>query len=91
MAAQQSQEDHVELSETQLGLTQFFRDYFVQNRVHPTMRKLVLTLGKDQGQPFHDQKEHEKFRLFPNLSKVNVARIAILAVSGAVPRVYGIC
>ncbi len=29
MAAQQSQEDHVELSETQLGLTQFFRGYFV--------------------------------------------------------------
>ena len=29
MAARQSQQDHVELSETQLGLTQFFRDYFV--------------------------------------------------------------
>lgn len=29
MAAQQSQEDYVELSETQPGLTQFFRDYFV--------------------------------------------------------------
>jgi len=30
-------------------------------------------------------------RLFPNLSKVNVAQIAILAVSDVVPRVYGIC
>ena len=29
MAAQQSQEEYVELSETQPGLTQFFRDYFV--------------------------------------------------------------
>ena len=30
-------------------------------------------------------------RLYPNLSKVTVAHGAILAVSDAVPRVYGIC
>ena len=35
--------------------------------------------------------EPPHIRLFPNLSKVNVAQIAILTVSDAVPRVYGIC
>ena len=39
----------------------------------------------------HDHVKLRKNRLFPNLSKVNVAQIAILAVSDAVPRVYGIC
>lgn len=67
MAATQSQQDHVELSETQLGLVQYFREYYAENKVHPTMRKLVMTLGKHQGRRFHDHKDYEKFLygLFP--------------------------
>jgi TusE/DsrC/DsvC family sulfur relay protein len=40
MAARQSQQEHVELSETQLGLVQYFREYFAETQVHPTMHKL---------------------------------------------------
>ena len=67
MAAQQSRQDHVELSETQLGLVQYFREYYAENKVHPTMHKLVMTLGKRHGQRFHDHKDYEKFLygLFP--------------------------
>lgn len=67
MAAQQSRQDHVELSETQLGLVQYFREYYAENKVHPTMHKLVMTLGKHHGQRFHDHKDYEKFLygLFP--------------------------
>jgi tRNA 2-thiouridine synthesizing protein E len=67
MAVAQSQQDHVELSETQLGLVQYFREYYAENKVHPTMHKLVMTLGKHHGQSFRDHKDYEKFLygLFP--------------------------
>jgi len=67
MASQQSQQDNVKLTETHWGLVQYFRDYFHENKVHPTMHKLVMTLGKCHGQHFHDQKAYEKFlyELFP--------------------------
>jgi len=67
LAARQSEQDGVRLTDTHLGLVQYFREYFEENKVHPTMHKLVMTLGKHQGQHFHDHKEYEKFLygLFP--------------------------
>jgi len=67
MAYQQSQQDNVKLTETHWGLIQYFRDYYRENKVHPTMHKLVMTLGKYHGQHFHDHKEYEKFlyEIFP--------------------------
>ena len=67
MAMQQAMEDNVKLTETHWGLIQYFRDYYQENKVHPTMHKLVLTLGKQQGKHFHDEKSYEKFLydLFP--------------------------
>ena len=78
MAARQSQQDHVELSETQLGLIQYFREYFAENKVHPTMHKLVMTLGKHHGQHFHDRKEYEKFLygMFPNGPVAELCKLA---------------
>ena len=68
MAMQQAKEDHVKLTETHWGLIQYFRDYYEQNKVHPTMHKLVLTLGKQHGEHFHDEKTYEKFlyEMFPH-------------------------
>jgi YgiT-type zinc finger domain-containing protein len=37
------------------------------------------------------EEQTKKLGLYPNLSKVNVAPSAILAVRDGVPRVYGIC
>lgn len=67
MAFQQSQRDGVKLTETHWGLIGYFRDYYQKNKVHPTMHKLVMTLGKYHGEHFHEHKEYEKFlyKLFP--------------------------
>ena len=78
MAARQSQQDHVELSETQLGLVQYFREYFAETQVHPTMHKLVMTLGRHHGQHFQDRKEYEKF-LYGMFPKGPVAELCKLA------------
>ena len=78
MAAQQSQQDHVELSETQLGLVQYFREYYADNKVHPTMHKLVMTLGKHHGQHFHGHKEYDKF-LYSMFPKGPIAELCKLA------------
>jgi len=61
MAYQQSQQDNVKLTEAHWGLIQYFRDYYNENKVHPTMHKLVMSLGKYHGQHFHDHKAYEKF------------------------------
>lgn len=45
----------------------YFREYYEENLVNPTMRQLVLTLGKKKDKHFHDLKEYEKhiYTLFP--------------------------
>jgi tRNA 2-thiouridine synthesizing protein E len=59
--------DKVDLSETHWGLIDYFREYYKENLRHPSMRQLVLTLGKRPGKQFHEEKSYEKFlyELFP--------------------------
>jgi len=68
MAFTQAQQDHVKLTETHWGLIHYFRDYYNECKVHPTMHKLVMTLGKQHGEHFHDEKAYEKFLydIFPH-------------------------
>ena len=68
MDALQTQQDHVKLTETHWGLIHYFRDYYDENKVHPTMHKLVMTLGKQHGEHFHDEKAYDKFlyEIFPH-------------------------
>ena len=67
LAAQQSAEDQVALTETHLGLIEYFRDFYAENQTNPTMHQLVMTLGKHHGEHFRDRKEYEAFlyQLFP--------------------------
>lgn len=68
MAYEQSLRDNIKLTDTHRGLIYYFRDYFKENKTHPTMHKLVMTLGKYHGNKFHDHKEYEEFlyQLFPH-------------------------
>lgn len=68
LSARQANEDHVTLTETHWGLIHYFRDYYELNKVHPSMHKLVTTLGRQHGQHFHDEKQYEKFlyKIFPH-------------------------
>jgi tRNA 2-thiouridine synthesizing protein E len=81
MAFQQSQQDYVKLTETHWGLIQYFRDYYQENKVHPTMHKLVLSLGKHHGEHFHDEKAYEHFlyKLFPRGPVQELCKLAGLA------------
>jgi len=68
MAFQQSQQDQVKLTETHWGLIQYFREYYDEHMVHPSMHRLVMTLGKHHGESFHDHKAYENYlyELFPH-------------------------
>ena len=68
MAFQQAQQDNVKLTETHWGLIQYVRDYYKENKTHPSMHKLVMTLGKCHGEHYHDRKAYENFlyELFPH-------------------------
>jgi tRNA 2-thiouridine synthesizing protein E len=68
MALRQSRQDDVKLTETHWGLIHYFRDYYSENKVHPTMHKLVMTLGRHHGKDFHDRKAYERYlyELFPH-------------------------
>lgn len=78
LALQQATRDKVKLTESHWGLMQYFRDYYRENEVHPTMHKLVRTLGKYHGAHFHEEKEYEKFlyELFPEGPIQEICKIA---------------
>ncbi len=65
---QHEAEGHREVNETARGLIDYFRQYYDENKVHPTMHKLVMTLGKNKGEHFHDQESYKNFlyELFPH-------------------------
>lgn len=60
--------DSIELFEDHWGLIGYFRDHYQETLTHPSMHTLVLTLGKQHGKHFHEEKEYEKYlyRLFPS-------------------------
>ncbi len=62
-----AEQDGLRLYDESWGLIGYFREYYQQYSTHPSMRQLVLILGRQHGVHFHDRKTYEKFlyRLFP--------------------------
>jgi tRNA 2-thiouridine synthesizing protein E len=62
-----AREDGLDLHVDHWELIWYFRDYFTENQVNPTMHTMVTTLGKSKGAHFHDRKRYEKhiYGLFP--------------------------
>ena len=60
-------QDGLTLYDESWGLIGYFREYYQQNSSYPSMRQLVLNLGRQSGEHFHDRKQYEKFvyKLFP--------------------------
>ena len=60
-------QDGLTLYDESWGLIGYFREYYQQNSSHPSMRQLVLNLGRQSGEHFRDRKTYEKFvyKLFP--------------------------
>ena len=65
---QHESDGHKPVSETARGLIAYFREYYQENKVHPSMHKLTLTLGKHHGEHFHDKEAYKNFlyELFPH-------------------------
>jgi len=59
---------HKPVNETARGLITYFRDYYEENKTHPTMHKLVMTLGKHQGESYSDKEAYKNYlyQLFPH-------------------------
>ena len=62
-----AERDDIRLYVDHWELIWYFRDYYAQTHTHPTMRAMVLTLGKHRGERFRDKKDYEKhiYSLFP--------------------------
>jgi tRNA 2-thiouridine synthesizing protein E len=62
-----AQRDGIRLYVDHWELIWYFRDYYRETQSTPTMRKIVLTLGKHRGLRFRDKKAYEKhiYSLFP--------------------------
>lgn len=56
----------------------YFRDYYQERAVHPTMHQMVLDLGAQHGERFHDRKAYEQhlYRLFPTDPIHELCRLA---------------
>ncbi len=60
--------EDVVMSETHWGLVDYFRQYWDENKIHPTMHLVVKDLGQSLGKSFHEEKAYVKFlyELFPS-------------------------
>ncbi len=56
------------MSETHWGLVDYFRQYWEENQIHPTMHLVVKDLGQSLGKSFSEEKAYVKFlyELFPS-------------------------
>ncbi len=65
-ATKLAEHDGIELFVDHWELIWYFRDYYNETQTNPTMRQMVLALGK-RGQRFRHRKEYEKhiYSLFP--------------------------
>ncbi len=60
-------DENLDMSETHWGLVDYFREYYDENQVHPSMHIIVQDLGQTLGKTFHEHKAYVKFlyELFP--------------------------
>ncbi len=67
VAEEMAHQEGWDLKDDHLGLIDYFREYFEEHQVHPTMHILVQTLGKNIGERFHEHKSYQSFlyKLFP--------------------------
>ena len=77
-AAEIARRDHVELYVDHWELIWYFRDYYAEQQVNPTMHMLVRTLGRMKGKHFHNQKDYEKhiYKLFPTDPVHEICKLA---------------
>lgn len=63
-----AERDGIKLFDDHWGLIMYFREYYQQTSRIPSMRTIVLDLGKQHGKHFHEEKHYAKYlyQLFPH-------------------------
>jgi tRNA 2-thiouridine synthesizing protein E len=81
---QHETEGHKPLSETAIGLVEYFREYFVKNEGHPSMNQLIKHLGMQQADSFTEAEEYKRFLydMFPHGPVQKLSRLAGLPNPG---------
>ena len=74
---EQAEKDGIQLYNDHWELIYYFRDYYEENMVNPTMHSLVRSLGA-KNRHFHDQKAYEKhiYALFPKDPVHEICKLA---------------
>ncbi|MEX0638173.1 MAG: TusE/DsrC/DsvC family sulfur relay protein [Burkholderiales bacterium] len=77
--------DGIELFVDHWELIWYFRDYYEETLTVPTMRRMVLDLGKREGARFRDRKAYEKhiYSLFHTDPVRSICRLAGLPMPQA--------
>ena len=67
VAAILAKSEKVVMSETHWGLVGYFRQFWDERKIHPTMHLVLKDLGKSLGKRFHEEKAYVKYlyELFP--------------------------
>jgi len=70
--------DGIQLYVDHWELIWYFRDYYEETQTAPTMHKMVLELGRREGERFRDRKAYEKhlYGLFPTDPVRSVCKLA---------------
>ena len=73
-----AEDEKLEMTETHWGLVDYFREYYDENKVHPTMHLIIKDLGQSLGKTFHEEKAYAKFlyQLFPTDPIKQLCKIA---------------
>ena len=81
---QHESDGHKPLSETAVGLVEYFRDYYNEHRKHPTMHILVKELGMRRTGKFSDAEEYKSFlyQMFPHGPIQKLSKLAGLPNPG---------
>ena len=81
---QHEAEGHKPLSETAVGLVEYFRESFEKNEAHPSMNHLIKYLGMQQADSFSEAEEYKNFlyEMFPHGPVQKLSRLAGLPNPG---------
>jgi tRNA 2-thiouridine synthesizing protein E len=67
-----------DLKDEHMGLVDYFREYWAENEMHPTMHLLVKDLGGNIGKTFHDHKAVANYiyEIFPREPIAELCKLA---------------
>lgn len=81
---QHEAEGHKPLSETAIGLVDYFHQYYQKNKTHPTMNHLLRELAMREGKNFTDAEKYKNYlyEMFPHGPIQKLSKLAGLPNPG---------